>query len=84
MNESTPRLDPFYYLRYFEQAMQWLSQCYDDLWNEEERGFLATFSLLPQPLRPLLVRLIMRRGNYSGAVAWIIRKLVTCSSHLSH
>ena len=63
MNESTPRLDPFYYLRYFEQAMQWLSQCYDDLLNEEEHGFLATFSLLPQPSRALLVRLIMRRGN---------------------
>jgi hypothetical protein len=52
----------FYYLLNFETALAWLAARYDDLWSDDERGFLRAFPQLPLASRALLVRILMRAG----------------------
>ncbi|KAF3996324.1 VRR-NUC domain-containing protein [Glaciimonas immobilis] len=54
----------FYYLDNFCIAINWVRERYDDLLTKEERGFIDFFPLLPQPSRALLVRMLMRKGDY--------------------
>ncbi|MDT8895602.1 VRR-NUC domain-containing protein [Halomonas sp. I1] len=55
--------DPRYYLTNFQFVLDWVAARHDDLLNDAERGFLATFPRLPVASRALLVRMVMRRGE---------------------
>lgn len=59
---AAPPLDPFYYLDNFTRALEWVTQRYDHLLDDEERRFAALFQTLPQASRALLVRMAMRKG----------------------
>jgi hypothetical protein len=59
---TSPPLDRFYYLNNFQSVLRSLLERYSDLLSEEERGFIARFSALPQVSRALLVRMAMRKG----------------------
>jgi hypothetical protein len=60
---SSPLDNPFYYLENFRQVLDWITQRYDDLLDEQERAFMADFALLPQSAQALLVRMVMRKGT---------------------
>jgi len=60
---SSPLDNPFYYLENFRQVLDWITQRYDDLLDEQERAFVADFALLPQSAQALLVRMVMRKGT---------------------
>jgi tetratricopeptide (TPR) repeat protein len=60
---SSPLDNPFYYLENFRQVLDWISQRYEDLLDEEERAFITVFATLPQPAQALLVRMVMRKGT---------------------
>jgi hypothetical protein len=62
MTEAAGQRDPFYYLRNFERALDWLVDRYADLLAPIERECIETFKQLPVPSQALLVRLIMRKG----------------------
>lgn len=62
MNTS-PLENPFYYLENFRQVLDWISQRYADLLDEEEQQFIACFTQLPQSAQGLLVRMVMRKGE---------------------
>ena len=55
--------NPFYYLDNFHQVLEWIGARYDDLLNDEERRFIASFPTLPQTSRALFVRMVMRKGT---------------------
>ncbi|MDB5989437.1 MAG: hypothetical protein JWQ10_840 [Herbaspirillum sp.] len=55
---------PFYYLANFQTVLEWITQRYSDLLIDEERAFLARFPDLPLASRALLVRMVMRKGEY--------------------
>jgi hypothetical protein len=57
-----PLEDPFYYLHNFSRVLDWLEPRYADLFNDEERRFLANFRSLPKSSQALLVRMVMRKG----------------------
>ena len=56
------RSDVPYYLLNFERALAWLATRYDDVMNAQEHAFINAFAGLPQNLRALLVRMLMRKG----------------------
>ncbi|XKE45933.1 VRR-NUC domain-containing protein [Halomonas organivorans] len=56
--------DPFYYLANFQCVLDWVAARHDDLLDEPERAFLATFPTLPRAARALLVRMVMRKGEH--------------------
>ena len=64
-----------YYLLNFERALAWIAARYDDLLDEDERGFLLAFPNLPQPSRALLVRMVMRRGSLFRASRLIYEEI---------
>jgi hypothetical protein len=53
----------FYYLDNFQRVLDWIVDRYSDLLTEDERAFIATFPILPQPARALFVRMVMRKGE---------------------
>lgn len=55
--------NPLYYLDNFRRLLDWIGTRYDDLLASDERAFLATFPLLPEPAQALLVRMVMRKGE---------------------
>lgn len=55
--------DPFYYLNNFQAVLDWIGARYDDLLDDEERGFISAFTGLPKASRALLVRMVMRKGT---------------------
>ncbi|TDF82302.1 VRR-NUC domain-containing protein [Pseudomonas sp. H9] len=55
--------DPFYYLRNFEQVLQWIALRYADLLDDGEQAFIQQFLEQPQASRALLVRMVMRKGE---------------------
>lgn len=55
--------DPFYYLNNFQAVLDWIGARYDDLLDDEERGFIVAFAGLPKASRALLVRMVMRKGT---------------------
>lgn len=59
----SPLDNPFYYLENFRQVLNWIAQRYDDLLDDDERGFINDFARLPQPAQALLVRMVMRKGT---------------------
>ncbi|WP_417790935.1 VRR-NUC domain-containing protein [Stutzerimonas xanthomarina] len=54
--------NPFYYLDNFRQALAWVGERHGDLLDDQERGFLDQFQLIPQASQALLVRMVMRKG----------------------
>lgn len=63
---SGPPFPPhrFYYLRNFQQALDWIGERYEDVLDEQEQSFLAQFAELDQCSQALMVRLLMRRGPW--------------------
>ena len=59
-----PSVDPYYYLHNFKSALTWLGQRYDDILIEDERRFLAEFQQIPTASQALLVRMLMRKGDF--------------------
>jgi hypothetical protein len=55
---------PFYYLANFQTVLEWIAQRYSDLLIDEERAFIVRFQDLPTTSRALLVRMVMRKGEY--------------------
>lgn len=56
--------DPRYYLVNFENVLNWVSERYEDLLDEDERDFIARFQALPVASKALLVRMVMRKGEH--------------------
>ncbi|WP_194791465.1 VRR-NUC domain-containing protein [Pseudomonas sp. UFMG81] len=56
--------DPFYYLHNFRQVLNWVEQRYADLLDDSEHGFIRAFTRLPAPAQALLVRMVMRKGEW--------------------
>ncbi|MFB4391855.1 MULTISPECIES: VRR-NUC domain-containing protein [unclassified Pseudomonas] len=56
--------DPFYYLHNFRQVLAWVEQRYTDLLEPEELAFIQDFATLAQPAQALLVRMVMRKGEW--------------------
>ncbi|WP_417778571.1 VRR-NUC domain-containing protein [Stutzerimonas xanthomarina] len=54
--------NPFYYLDNFRQVLAWVGERHGDLLDDQERGFLDQFQLIPQASQALLVRMVMRKG----------------------
>lgn len=55
--------NPFYYLDNFRQVLTWVAERHGDLLDDNERGFLDRFQLIPQASQALLVRMVMRKGT---------------------
>jgi hypothetical protein len=60
---TSPLENPLYYLENFRLVLDWIARRYDDLLDEQERLFIASFARLPQPAQGLLVRMVMRKGT---------------------
>ncbi|MGD8176687.1 VRR-NUC domain-containing protein [Marinimicrobium sp. ARAG 43.8] len=56
--------DPLYYRRNFEWVLHWVRERYNDLLPEREAGFIEDVLALPEASRGLLVRLVMRKGEW--------------------
>ncbi|MBZ0332278.1 VRR-NUC domain-containing protein [Halomonas sp. ANAO-440] len=56
--------DPFYYLANFRFVLGWVSERHDDLLGDGERRFIADFDALPRASQALLVRMVMRKGEF--------------------
>lgn len=56
--------DPLYYLTNFEHVLAWVAERHSDLLRDEEHAFLDLFAGLPLGSRALLVRMVMRKGEY--------------------
>lgn len=54
--------NPFYYLDNFRQVLAWVGERHGDLLDDQERGFLDQFELIPYASQALLVRMVMRKG----------------------
>lgn len=59
--------EPWYYLNNFHRVLDWVSERYPDVLSDQERGFIDTFRDLPQSAQGLLVRLVMRKGEWFRA-----------------
>lgn len=59
---GAPQPDAFYYLRNFQQAIQWVIERNQGLLSEAERQFSTQLAALSSPAQALLARLLMRRG----------------------
>jgi hypothetical protein len=64
---TSPLENPLYYLENFRQVLDWITQRYADLLNDDEQQFIACFSSLPEAAQGLLVRMVMRKGEYFRA-----------------
>ncbi|MBW6393346.1 VRR-NUC domain-containing protein [Billgrantia antri] len=64
--------DPLYYLANFRFVLGWVFERHGDLLSVEERAFVTDFEALPQPSQALLVRMVMRKGEYfrTGKLAY--------------
>ncbi len=60
-------LEAFYYLNNFQMVLDWLAQRYPDLLAPHESQFIENFTRLPRPSRALLVRMVMRKGEFFRA-----------------
>jgi len=56
--------DPFYYLNNFRAVLVSLEARYADVLSARERQFMADFTRLPIPSCALIVRMIMRKGEF--------------------
>lgn len=56
--------DPFYYLVNFQRVLTWLSGRYADLLDAQEQAFITSFQAAPQAAQALLVRMVMRKGEF--------------------
>ncbi|MDH0303341.1 MULTISPECIES: VRR-NUC domain-containing protein [unclassified Pseudomonas] len=56
--------DPLYYLHNFRQVLNWVEQRYADLLGNQEHDFIRVFATLPVPAQALLVRMVMRKGDW--------------------
>jgi hypothetical protein len=56
--------DPFYYLANFKRVLDWLTSRYSDLLDSEERDFIRRFKQTDRASQALLVRMIMRKGQW--------------------
>ncbi|WP_460419225.1 VRR-NUC domain-containing protein [Pseudomonas sp. microsymbiont 2] len=56
--------DPLYYLHNFRQVLNWVEQRYADLLDKQEHDFIRAFAVLPTPAQALLVRMVMRKGEW--------------------
>ena len=56
--------NPLYYLNNFHQVIEWISDRYHDILNEEEFNFLRQFRALPEASQALFVRMVMRKGQF--------------------
>lgn len=54
----------FYYLDNFQRALDWIAQRYSDLLSAEEVSFISYIQALPLCSRALLVRMVMRKGEF--------------------
>jgi len=70
-----PLENPLYYLENFRQALDWVARRYDDLLDEQERGFIDDFIGLPLPAQGLLVRMVMRKGTLFRASKLVYAEL---------
>jgi VRR-NUC domain/Fanconi anemia-associated nuclease SAP domain len=59
--------DPFYYLKNFETVLASIGERYAQLLTSEEQRFIDCFWRLPKGSRALLVRMVMRQGEYFRA-----------------
>lgn len=59
--------DPFYYLLHFQEVLSWVASRHGDLLNDDELAFVSSFGALPRPVRALLVRMVMRKGEHFRA-----------------
>ncbi len=55
---------PFYYLHNFHTALNWVSRHSGDLFSAQEQQQIADFQQLPQTAQALLLRMVMRKGEY--------------------
>lgn len=56
--------DPLYYLRNAHTLINWVSQRHGDLLDQHECDQLERFRSVPEPAQALLIRMVMRRGEY--------------------
>ncbi|MFJ4388724.1 VRR-NUC domain-containing protein [Pseudomonas soli] len=56
--------DPLYYLYNFRQVLSWVGQRYADLLDHDEHSFIQVFGELPVSAQALLVRMVMRKGEW--------------------
>jgi hypothetical protein len=56
--------DPFYYLTNFLTVLDWIISRYLDLLDSEENDFIRNFIGLPKSSQALLVRMVMRKGDF--------------------
>ncbi|KAA0009678.1 VRR-NUC domain-containing protein [Billgrantia pellis] len=56
--------DPFYYLANFRFVLGWVGKRHGDLLTPAEHDFIASFDALPRASRALLVRMVMRKGEF--------------------
>lgn len=66
-NEAFRQPEPWYYLHNFHRVLDWVSERYADVLSGQERSFIDRFRTLPQPSQGLLVRLVMRKGEWFRA-----------------
>ncbi len=59
--------NPFYYLDNFRVLLDWISTRYADLLLPAELGFVDGFARLPHASQALLVRMVMRKGEWFRA-----------------
>jgi hypothetical protein len=64
MNQLPDQPQPFYYLANFQTVLEWIAQRYSALLIDEERAFITRFQDLPIASKALLVRMVMRKGEY--------------------
>ncbi|MES2538072.1 MAG: VRR-NUC domain-containing protein [Pseudomonadota bacterium] len=62
-----PLENPFYYLENFHTVLAWIRERYSDLLTPGELEFIARFTALPQASRALMVRMVMRKGDFFRA-----------------
>ncbi|WP_430461178.1 VRR-NUC domain-containing protein [Thalassolituus sp. LLYu03] len=55
---------PFYYLTNFHTALNWVLSHSADLLNTCEQEAVGRFQQLPQPAQALLLRMVMRKGDW--------------------
>lgn len=65
--ETVREPGPWYYLHNFHRVLDWVSERYADILSDQERAFIDTFRALPQSAQGLLVRMVMRKGEWFRA-----------------
>ncbi len=61
---SAPLDDPLYYLRNVDTVVHWVCQHHGDLLSPSETAQLSDYHALPTPARALLVRMLLRKGEF--------------------